>query len=250
MQQFFVEPSQVGTDSIIMEGSDVSHMKQVLRMKAGDDVMISDGEGNRYLCCIDRYEEGKAVLNLLKALEEKMELPSEIYLFQGLPKGEKMEWIVQKAVELGAAGVIPFAARRSVVRLDEKKARKKQTRWQAIAKGAAEQSGRDRIPEVSEVQTWKKALESASQLDLAMIPYELECGMEKTSRLVETVGPGMRIGVMIGPEGGFEEAEIEEARQAGIHPISLGKRILRTETAGITALSILMYHLESKAHNL
>lgn len=250
MQQFFADPSWFREGKIILEGPDVNHIKNVLRMRPGEDVRISDGSGKVYLCCVDDYEEGTAVLDILKELDSDTELPSEIVLFQGLPKGDKMDWIVQKAVELGVHAVVPFSAKRSVVKLDEKKAKKRQERWQAIAKGAAEQSGRSRIPEVRQVLTFAGALDAASDLDVVLIPYELEEGMEKTARIIGNIAPGQSVGVFIGPEGGFEETEVEQAEERGAEPITLGKRILRTETAGLTTLSILMYHLESRNHNL
>lgn len=245
MQQFFAEPSWIQGNSIYIEGADVNHMKNVLRMKPGEDVRINDGSGKTYLCCIDHYEEDRAILDVLTELDSDTELPSRIVLFQGLPKGDKMEWIVQKAVELGAYSIVPFAAKRSVVKLDEKKSAKKQVRWQAIAKGAAEQSGRGIIPEVSGVMTFAEALESAKGMDVLLIPYEMEKGMAETARVVEGIRPGQSVGIFIGPEGGFEEEEVERAKKAGAYPVSLGKRILRTETAGLTALSILMYKLET-----
>ena len=247
MQNFFVEPSQIRDNKIFMEGKDVNHIKNVLRMKPGEDIRITDGNGSLYLCCIEKYENGGAFLDI--------ELPSRIFLFQGLPKGDKMEWIVQKAVELGAYSIVPFAAKRSVAKLDEKKAEKKQSRWQSIARGAAEQSGRGIIPEVKRVMSFAEALKTAGDLDVVLIPYELEEGMAETARVIDGIRPGQSIGVFIGPEfigpeGGFEEEEIARAREAGAVPITLGRRILRTETAGLTALSVLMYHLESGAHSL
>lgn len=244
MQQFFVHPSWVDGNRIYMEGPDVNHMKNVLRMKPGEDVRISNGEGKKWLCCVNRYEDGKAVLDIFRELDTGAELDSRLYLFQGLPKGDKMDYIVQKAVELGAHAVIPFAAGRSVVRLDEKKARKKVERWQAIARSAAEQCGRDIIPEAGPVMTFEQALRTAADLDVVLIPYELEQGMKKTAEVIEKIRPGQSVGIFIGPEGGFEEREVELARKAGAVPVTLGKRILRTETAGPAALSILMYHLE------
>lgn len=246
MQQFFAEPSWIRENKIFMQGSDVNHIRNVLRMKPGEDVRVNDGRGKTYLCCISSYEEQTAVLDILKELDSDTELPSRIILFQGLPKGDKMEWIVQKAVELGAYSVVPFAARRSVVKLDEKKAAKKQARWQAIAKGAAEQSGRGIVPEIQSVQTFGEALKTAEELDVILIPYELEEGMKETTRVIENIEPGQSVGIFIGPEGGFEEEEVELAKAAGAYPVTLGKRILRTETAGLTALSILMYYLESR----
>lgn len=246
MQQFFAEPSWIKENRILMQGADVNHMKNVLRMKLGEDVRVNDGRGKTYLCCISAYEEQTAVLDILKELDSDAELPSRIVLFQGLPKGDKMEWIVQKAVELGAYSIVPFAAKRSVVKLDEKKAAKKQARWQAIAKGAAEQSGRGIVPEVRDVRTFGEALKTAAELDVILIPYELEEGMRETVRVIESIVPGQSVGIFIGPEGGFEEEEVELAKAAGAHPVTLGKRILRTETAGPAALSILMYYLESR----
>ena len=241
---FLADRSWVQGDKIRLEGSDVNHMKNVLRMKEGEEVQVSDGTGNAYLCQIEGYEGDQAVLKIREKTEKDTELPSKIWLFQGLPKGDKMELIVQKAVELGVYGIVPFAAKRSVVRLDEKKAGKKQIRWQAIAKGAAEQSGRGLIPEVEIVKTYAEALEFAKELDVILVPYELEEGMKATMSIIEAIRPGQSVGIFIGPEGGFEEQEIGQARNAGAVPVTLGRRILRTETAGITTLSILMYHLE------
>lgn len=250
MQQFFAEPSRIREGQAVLEGADVNHMKNVLRMRQGEEVKISDGEGKVYRCRVGAYEDGRAVLDILEELETDTELPSEIWLFQGLPKGDKMDWIVQKAVELGVYRIVPFRASRSVVKLDEKKAGKKCGRWQTVAKGAAEQSGRGLIPEVGQVQDFREALRTAGSLDRILIPYELERGMAETVKVIEDIAPGQSVGIFIGPEGGFEKEEIELAVQHGAVPVSLGKRILRTETAGLTALSILMYHLESRNHSL
>ena len=250
MQQFFVDPTDVKENRIFMQGPDVNHIKNVLRIRPGEDLRVSDGAGRSWLCCVDHYEEKTAVLDILKRLDRDTELPSKIWLFQGLPKGDKMELIVQKAVELGVYRVVPFAAKRSVVRLDEKKGQKKQARWQLIAKGAAEQSGRGIIPEVAVPVSFEEALREAEGLDVVLIPYELEEGMAGTVRIIESIRPGQSVGIFIGPEGGFEVDEVAKAENAGACAVSLGRRILRTETAGLAALSILMYHLESEAHNL
>ena len=250
MQQFFAEPSMIREGHVFLEGPDVNHMKNVLRMKQGEDVRISDSTGKTYLCSIQAYEEKRAVLDILKELDADTELLSRIWLFQGLPKGDKMELIVQKAVELGVYSVVPFSAKRSIVRLDEMKAEKKRNRWQAVAKGAAEQSGRSIIPEVQPLRDLAGALQMAAGLDVVLIPYEQEEGMKGMARAVSGIRPGQSVGVFIGPEGGFEEEEVRQAVESGAVPVSLGKRILRTETAGLAVLSILMYHLECESHIL
>ena len=225
MQRFFVTPDQVGEDKIRIQGSDVNHMKNVLRMRPGEEVMVSDGNNRQYRCRVEDYPEGEAVLAILEAGLVDTELPSRIYLFQGLPKQEKMELIVQKAVELGVCQVIPVQTRRCVVKLDAKKAAKKVQRWQQIAESAA-------------------TLAFSEALDIRLIPYELADGMEGTRKILDGIRPGQSVGIFIGPEGGFEKEEVGRAVEAGAMPITLGKRILRTETAGIAVLSILMYRLE------
>lgn len=244
MHHFFTDPSQVQGDKIEIEGTDVNHIKNVLRMKIGEKVQISDQSGKNYSCELEAFEAEKVRFQILEERESENELPSRIYLFQGLPKSDKMEWIVQKAVELGVYEVIPVATHRAVVKLDEKKAVKKIARWNAIAEGAAKQSGRDVIPCVKEVMSLENALSYATSLDLILMPYEDAEGMEKTRRVIGQIKPGQSIGIFIGPEGGFEETEVQKAQKSGAVPVTLGKRILRTETAGLTVLSILMYHLE------
>lgn len=247
MQRFFVEPYQVQEEEhrITLTGPDLNHMKNVLRMRIGEDVWISDGSEKEYHCTIEEFQEDSAVLHILYAQESQYELPSRIYLFQGLPKGDKMELIIQKAVELGAYAVVPVETRRCVVKLDAKKAQKKVTRWQQISESAAKQSKRMLIPEVKNVMNWKEALAFAKGLDVVLIPYELAKGMKETREILSAIQPGQSVGIFIGPEGGFEEEEVRDAMEAGGKPVTLGKRILRTETAGMTMLSILMYTLES-----
>ena len=250
MHRFFAEPSQIGEKEIRITGPDVNHIRNVLRMRPGEELLIADGTGGEYRCLISEIREDEVRAEICWKLAGNAELPCEITLFQGLPKGDKMDLIVQKAVELGAYSVIPFAAKRSIVKLDDKKAQKRQQRWQAIAKGAAEQSGRSLIPEIGRVRSFTEALEAASALDVVLIPYELEEGMKRSAQLIGNIMPGQSVGIFIGPEGGFEEDEVNRAKESGAEPITLGKRILRTETAGMAVLSILMYHLESRNHNL
>ena len=236
MYQFFVEPEQI----------DVNHIKNVLRMRPGEEVAVSNGiDGREYRCGILALEEDCVRLELRFIKEDGVELPAKIYLFQGLPKADKMELIIQKAVELGAFQVIPVAMKRCVVKLDEKKADSKIKRWQGIAEAAAKQSKRGVIPTVAPVMSYAQAVKMASEMDLKLVPYELAEGMEQTKQLIESVKPGQRIAIFIGPEGGFDPEEIRTATEAGIHPITLGKRILRTETAGFTTIAWLMYQLEN-----
>lgn len=245
MYQFFVEPSQIQGKKIIITGSDVNHIRNVLRMKPGEEIAVSNGiDGREYRCGIEEFAEDTVVCTLRFIKEEGVELPCEIYLFQALPKADKMELIVQKAVELGVREIIPVAAKRCVVKLDEKKAAGKVNRWQGISEAAAKQSRRGVIPVVHAPVSFREAVETARDMDVRLIPYELAKDMSHTRSLIEAVEPGQRIAVFIGPEGGFEESEIQAALAAGIEPVTLGRRILRTETAGLAVLSWLMYHLE------
>jgi len=247
MHHFFVDPSRIGEKEILIEGPDVNHMKNVLRMGEGEEVQVSDGESAKiYNCRIQAFEEERVYLEILEIFAEGTELPSKIFLFQGLPKADKMELIIQKAVELGVYEIIPVATKRAVVKLDDKKASAKIKRWQAISESAAKQSKRMIIPKVKMPMDFREALAYAETMDVRLIPYELAEGMEGTRKQIESIRPGQSAAVFIGPEGGFEEAEIELAREKGCFPVTLGKRILRTETAGLTVLSILMYHLEGR----
>lgn len=245
MYQFFVEPSQIQDKKVIITGSDVNHMKNVLRMKPGEEIAVKNGvDGKEYRCGIEEFAQDQVICSLRFVREEGVELPSKIYLFQGMPKADKMELIIQKAVELGAFEIIPVAAKRCVVKLDEKKAQAKVNRWQGIAQAAAKQCKRGIIPDVRKPMTMKEAVIYAREMDIKLIPYELAEDMAHTKKIIEAIRPGESVAVFIGPEGGFEESEVAEALTAGIEPVTLGKRILRTETAGLTVLSWLMYHLE------
>ena len=244
MHRFFIQHSQIQGSRLYVEGTDVNHIKNVLRMKRGDQVMVSDGEGMQYLCALESFADGLVWFEIVDTWKENRELSSKLYLFQGLPKSDKMELIIQKATELGVYEVVPVVTGRTVVRLDEKKAQKKTARWNAIAESAAKQSGRSRIPRVREAMTFSEALASAGELDVLLIPYEKAEGMEATRQVIEGIRPGQSVGIFIGPEGGFEEAEVEQAVALGAAPVTLGRRILRTETAVFVMLSMLLYHLE------
>ena len=246
MHHFFVNPEQVEDGLIRITGSDVNHIKNVLRIRQGEEMLVSDGTGRDYLCQAEEIAGQEVTVRILETEEEGRELPSRIWLFQGLPKSDKMEFIIQKAVELGAAGIVPVSTRNTVVRLDQKKEEAKVKRWQAIAESAAKQSKRSLVPRVSGIMTLKEAFDyvESQGFSVRLIPYEHEAGMEGTKTELDAAGPGQDIAVFIGPEGGFDEREIELALSKGVRPISLGRRILRTETAGLALLSVLMMRLE------
>ena len=247
MQRFFVETYQIEEEKhcIHVTGADVNHIKNVLRMKLGEELWISDGGAKEYRCEIESLGDEEVLLHIIYAQEPDYELPNRIYLFQGLPKADKMELIIQKAVELGAYAIVPVETKRCVVKLDEKKAAKKTARWQQIAESAAKQSKRMLIPKIHEVMSFQDALKLAEELDIRLIPYELAKGMKETKEILNQIRPGQSVGIFIGPEGGFEENEVSQALEKGAQAITLGRRILRTETAGLAILSVLMFQLEN-----
>lgn len=243
LYNFFVDSTNRQGDCYYITDSDYNHIANVLRMKIGETFLVSS-DGISSLCRLERTENDTAVARILEENYQSTDLSVKIYLFQGLPKSDKMELIIQKAVELGAYGIIPVQMNRSVVKLDEKKKKSKISRWQAISESAAKQSKRNIIPEVFDVMTYKDAMEKAKEMDLLFVPYENERGMAATKDALKKIKSGMSVGILIGPEGGFEESEIEKAKEAGGEIISLGKRILRTETAAITAVGMCMLHIE------
>ncbi len=246
MQHFFVEPEQVKGNHIYIKGADVNHIKNVLRMKIGELLELNDGRGKKYIGEIMSFGEETISIVIQEELEMNTELPSKIFLFQGLPKSDKMELIIQKAVELGVFEIIPVITKRTVVKLDDKKKGKKVERWNSISESAAKQSARGIIPNVKNVMSLKEAFHYAQSINHKMIPYELADRMDVTRQAIDQVKTGESVAIFIGPEGGFEANEIEEALEEGITPITLGKRILRTETAGLATLAILMFQLEGK----
>jgi len=252
MYKFFVSADAIDEKArkIVISGEDYNHIKNVLRMKKGESFLVSDGVSSKdYSCVLEDFAEDIVVCSIKEAKEAETELPSKVYLFQGLPKADKMELIIQKAVELGAYEIIPVACHRSVVKLDEKKSDKKIARWQQIAEAAAKQSKRARIPTVSNVMSFKEAVGMAEKVaQVRLVPYELldssGDAMVVTRKIFNSLEPGKDIAVFIGPEGGFEDKEIALCREKGIEPITLGKRILRTETAGLTVLSWIVFSIE------
>ena len=245
MYHFFISSGQISGNQIAIYGPDVNHIRNVLRLKPGETVLISDEAGTDYRCELSDVRSDGVTAVILEKKEENHELSARIYLFQGLPKSDKMEWIIQKAVELGVYQIVPVAMKNCVVKLDQKKADAKIRRWNAISESAAKQSKRSIVPKVAPLTSFSEAIASYGFLSKHLMAYENTRGMAATKEQLETVTSGMEIGIWIGPEGGFDPREVEEAAEHGMVPISLGKRILRTETAGITALSLLMYHLET-----
>ncbi len=249
MFNFFADASQKKGFKYYIGGSDFNHIVNVLRMKTGDEFLISCS-GQSDLCVIESIDNECVTANVIEENFNDTTLPIEIYLFQGLPKSDKLEMIIQKTVELGISGIIPVEMNRCVVKLDGKKKDSKVSRWQLIAESAAKQSKRNVIPEVFGVMSFKEALKKASELDLLLVPYESKNGMKDTSDALTQIKSGMKIGILIGPEGGFDDKEIVLAEESGGKIISLGKRILRTETAAITATAMLMLHAEMNGDNL
>lgn len=251
MFHFFVEPEQINDKSVIITGSDVNHIKNVIRLKPGDEISISNGmDGRDYRCAIESITDTEVLCELRFIKEDGVELSSKVYLFQGIPKGDKMELIIQKMVELGVYEIIPVAMKRCVVKLDDRKAKSKLQRWQGISEAAAKQSKRGVVPQITNVMSFKEALEYAKGIDVKLVPYEMEDsledskGMAGTRKIIEGISAGQSVAVFIGPEGGFDESEIQQAIDCGMKPVTLGRRILRTETAGMTVMAWLMYHLE------
>lgn len=247
MFQFFVDKSQIHESEGLayITGADVNHISHVLRMKPGEQFYVTDGERQgKYLCALKSVSAEQVVCDIVQNITDTMELPCEIVLYQGLPKADKMELIIQKAVELGASRIVPVETKRSVVKLDAKKAQAKISRWQGIAEAAAKQSKRDVIPVIGELTTLKEALKEAADFEVSMMPYENAEGMAFTRKLLEGIQPGQRVAIFVGPEGGFDESEVEAALSMGTKPMTLGRRILRTETAGLAILSMLVYVLE------
>ena len=245
MYHFFVSEEQINGENAYIEGSDVNHIVNVLRMKPGEELLISVKGDWDYLCKIVDIETDRVNLKVLESMEQR-ELPVNITLLQGIPKSDKLEMIIQKAVELGVSEIIPVKTKRVVVKIDEKKADTKVNRWNAIAESAAKQSKRSIIPKVHEPMSIDNALEIVKDFGVKLIPYENADGIDKTRKILDSMDKTKDIAVFIGPEGGFEVAEVERIKNSGFEVITLGKRILRTETAGLALLSNIMIRLEDE----
>lgn len=249
MYHFYTIKSNITPERIVLTGEDVNHIKNVLRMKEGEELVICDGEGTDHFCRIAELNRDSVVCSVQKSGLSQAELPVRLYLLQGLPKKDKMELIIQKAIELGVYEIVPVMTKRVIVKLDDpKKEAHKLERWQAIAEAAAKQSGRGIIPKIHPVVSFEEALEMGKKTDEAMIAYENAdnsvSGMEESRKLIHELKNKSSACFFIGPEGGFESSEVARAVEAGFSCISLGKRILRTETAGLAVLSAAMFELD------
>ena len=245
MHRFFVDNCSDIKDNIIIDGSDVNHIKNVLRLRCGEHILVSNGNGMDYECSIVEIDTDTVTAKVLDVFKNAAELPVNITLFQGMPKQDKLELIIQKSVELGVREIVPVITKRSVVKIDEKKAGKKIERYNSIAESAGKQSGRGIIPEVKEFMNFKQAIEYAKTLDINIIPYEEAEGMEYSREVIKDIKNHKSLGIFIGPEGGFAKEEVELAMSMGAKCITLGNRILRTETAGLAVLSIIMFEIDN-----
>lgn len=242
MNRFFVDMDgrNIGT-CVSITGGDVNHIKNVLRLRIGDEIIVCDCRGRDYHCRLSQITGEEVVADVIDICDNFAELPVKVTLFQGYPKSDKMELIVQKMVELGVCRIVPVYTARTIVRLDEKKASRKTQRYNTIAEAAAKQSGRGIIPVVTEPVTFKQAIDMAEDLDMNIIPYEEAEGLETSRCVIEEIKNHSSLGIFIGPEGGFAKEEVDMAVEAGARCITLGHRILRTETAGLSVMSIVMF---------
>ena len=238
MTRFFVEAQDLSGDTLHLTGENFQHAK-VLRLKPGERMLVCDGQGEEALCAVRQVGAAELELEVLERRESETEAAVRVSVYMAFPKADKLEHVIQKATELGAYEIVAFPSARCVSRPDEKSLKKKLERWQKIAASAAEQSGRGRIPQVVTLGSFKEALERAKQADKALLFYENEHAV--TLRMALESGAFQTVSLLTGPEGGLEEAEVDQARKAGLQVCTLGSRILRCETAPLCALSAVMY---------
>lgn len=244
MHRFFVDGVNTQGKNIIITDGDVNHIKNVLRLRCGERILVSDGNGMDYQCSISDISDDMVVAQIEDVFRNAAELTTRITLFQGMPKSDKLELIIQKAVELGVYEIVPVMTKRSVVKIDDKKASKKIERYNGIAESAGKQSGRGIIPQVKNFMTFKQAIEYAKSLDTNIIPYEEAEGLDYSRQVIKDIKGKKSLGIFIGPEGGFAKEEVDMATGMGAKCITLGNRILRTETAGLAVLSIIMFEID------
>ena len=238
MTRFFVEPAELQPDFLVLTGENAQHAK-VLRLKNGEQILVCDGQGNECVCTVSDVSPGQIGLVVNKRQESETEARVRVSVYMAFPKADKLEHVIQKATELGAFEIVAFPSARCVSKPDEKSLKKKLERWQKIAASAAEQSGRGRIPEVLVLPSYKAALERAAKADKALLFYENE--QATTLRMALESGSYETVSLLTGPEGGLEEKEVAQASESGLQVCTLGKRILRCETAPLCALSAVMY---------
>lgn len=248
MFNFFADENNRINNTFVISGKDFNHVKNVLRMEIGEKCFVSS-KGQSHLCAVKEFLPESVVMEILEENCNDTTLPINIILFQGLPKGDKMELIIQKTVELGVSEIVPTEMKNCVVKIEEKKKQSKRSRWQLISEAAAKQSKCNFVPEVSEITTFSEVLKRVNEIDLFLVPYENEEGILSTKKALGEIKEGISVGILIGPEGGFSSEEIEKLKNTGAKTISLGKRILRTETAAITAVSMCMLYTEMMVEN-
>lgn len=245
MHKFFVLPEQIGEEEIRIVGEDCNHINRVLRLKKGEEILVKDGQETDYYCIIKCSTDEEVICRIQDITRGASELPVRISLFQGLPKQDKMEWIIQKGVELGISDIYPVAMKRCIQKLDEKTAAKKVERWNKIAESAAKQSGRGVIPQVHMPISFAQATEQLKKYNDVFVPHEDAKGLAYTRETLSQIKKGSEIAFIIGPEGGYAPEETEKLKQlANSRMITLGKRILRTETAGLAFLSMVTIMIE------
>ncbi|AUS09474.1 16S rRNA (uracil(1498)-N(3))-methyltransferase [Laceyella sacchari] len=237
MQRYFIAQEQIVETSIRLVGDDVHHIKNVMRNKPGDRIICCAGQGLDYLAEIESIDGDQIIARIVERTPSRGEPRTKVLIAQSLPKGDKLEWILQKGTELGASAFLPFSSERSIVKIDARKIGKKRERWERIVKEAAEQAHRGKLPTVATPMSWKALLQEIGKRECAWIAYE-KGGLPLAEAMASAKD---EILLIVGPEGGFTESEIEEAREAGAVPISLGSRILRTETAPLMALSCILF---------
>ena len=249
MPKFFVENEAIQNQQIEIKGNDVNHIKNVLRKKLADEIVICNTDTAKdYLCKITKIEENVILTNIIEELESNTEAKVEVSIFQGLPKADKMELVIQKAVELGVHDINPVEMKRCVVKLNYKEKRKKQERWQKIAEVAAKQSGRNQIPPINDIISIKNICHLGQKYDIVLVAYEKEeqnkLRYELEKLKVMEKNHHLKIAIIIGPEGGIDDTEIKLLKENRAKVITLGKRILRTETVALQMLSVIMYEFE------
>lgn len=245
MFQFFIDDSDVNRDekTVYITNDNLHHMKNVVRLKAGEVFRVSTTNKNNYRCELVGYDDNRALGKIIEEEDSSTELQGEIRLYQGLPKQEKMELIIQKAVELGVTEIIPVAMEYSIVKLEKEKESKKILRWQEIAKAAAKQSKRSIIPKIENVMSLKEAIKHAENNTINLVPYENEEGILGSKKIISEIKKNDKVGIFVGPEGGISDKEIALLKET-MKSVSLGKRILRTETAAIAMCAIVMMQME------